>query len=210
MNTKLAMMAVALAGAINASASVELVTNPGGQQFMNTPPPGTEGFSFTTGANPLVYNEYGVYDWGNDGLGASHVVTLFTASGDIVGSATVPSGGGSTADSFQWVQGPTITLTPNTTYVLAASYTGNDPDDFWYGSATLSGATLDNAVWESGGTQVFPDQVWGSTGQGFFGPNLSFSEIPPVPEPTTIISAALMLLPFGASTLRIMRRKQVA
>jgi hypothetical protein len=31
-----------------------------------------------------------------------------------------------------------------------------------------------------------------------------------VPEPTTIISGVLMLLPFGASTLRILRKKQVA
>jgi len=31
-----------------------------------------------------------------------------------------------------------------------------------------------------------------------------------VPEPTTILSGVLMLLPFGASTLRILRRKQVA
>jgi hypothetical protein len=31
-----------------------------------------------------------------------------------------------------------------------------------------------------------------------------------VPEPTTIISAALMLLPFGASTLRILRRQRAA
>jgi hypothetical protein len=30
----------------------------------------------------------------------------------------------------------------------------------------------------------------------------------PVPEPTTVIAGALLLLPFGASTLRILRRKQ--
>jgi len=32
----------------------------------------------------------------------------------------------------------------------------------------------------------------------------------PVPEPTTMISGALLLLPFGASTLRILRKKRVA
>ena len=31
-----------------------------------------------------------------------------------------------------------------------------------------------------------------------------------VPEPTTIISGVLLLLPFGASTLRILRKRQVA
>jgi hypothetical protein len=32
----------------------------------------------------------------------------------------------------------------------------------------------------------------------------------PVPEPSTLISGAMLLLPFGASTLRILRRKVVA
>jgi hypothetical protein len=32
----------------------------------------------------------------------------------------------------------------------------------------------------------------------------------PVPEPTTIVAGALLLLPFGASTLRILRKRQVA
>ena len=36
---------------------------------------------------------------------------------------------------------------------------------------------------------------------------LLVSEITPVPEPTTMIAGALLLLPFGASTLRILRRK---
>jgi hypothetical protein len=32
----------------------------------------------------------------------------------------------------------------------------------------------------------------------------------PVPEPTTIIAGALLLLPLGASTLRILRRNRMA
>jgi len=34
--------------------------------------------------------------------------------------------------------------------------------------------------------------------------------IPPVPEPTTMIAGALLLLPFGVSTLRILRKKRAA
>jgi predicted amidohydrolase len=199
---QLTIMAASLAAAMSASAS--LVTNPGGQVYQNTPPPGTEGFTFTTGANPLVYNELGVYDFGNDGLAASHVVTLFDTAGDILASATVAAGGSSTADSFQWVNIAPVTLSANTTYVLAASYIGNDPDYFYYGPATLpAGVTLGNAVWESGGATVFPDQVF-ATGAGFFGPNMA------VPEPTTMIAGALLLLPFGAGMLRILRKNRVA
>jgi hypothetical protein len=32
----------------------------------------------------------------------------------------------------------------------------------------------------------------------------------PIPEPTTMIAGALLLLPFGASTLRILRKRQTA
>lgn len=38
-------------------------------------------------------------------------------------------------------------------------------------------------------------------------PNNYQGYVVPVPEPTTLIAGALLLLPFGASTLRILRRK---
>ena len=56
----------------------------------------------------------------------------------------------------------------------------------------------------------------------FFGPQIGLSntsgttftiseiELQIVPEPTTMIAGALLLLPFGASTLRILRKKQTA
>jgi hypothetical protein len=37
-----------------------------------------------------------------------------------------------------------------------------------------------------------------------------FYNITPVPEPTTLIAGALLLLPFGASTLRVLRRNRAA
>ena len=39
---------------------------------------------------------------------------------------------------------------------------------------------------------------------------LLVSEVVPVPEPTTIIAGALLLLPLGASTLRVLRRNRAA
>jgi hypothetical protein len=35
-------------------------------------------------------------------------------------------------------------------------------------------------------------------------------DVSTVPEPTTMIAGALLLLPFGASTLRMLRKRQVA
>jgi hypothetical protein len=40
--------------------------------------------------------------------------------------------------------------------------------------------------------------------------NVPFHRLIVVPEPTTMIAGALLLLPFGASTLRILRKRQTA
>jgi hypothetical protein len=40
--------------------------------------------------------------------------------------------------------------------------------------------------------------------------SITVSGVSAVPEPTTMIAGALLLLPFGASTLRILRKKQTA
>jgi len=42
------------------------------------------------------------------------------------------------------------------------------------------------------------------------GPATATLSVDPVPEPTTLIAGALMLMPFGASTLRILRNRRVA
>jgi hypothetical protein len=207
---QLAILAVALAAAMSASATMILVTSPGGEQYRSLSP-GSEGFTFTTAAvlsNPIV-TQLGIYDLGNNDLAASHVVTLFDAIGNVLASATIPANSFTPADHWQWVNTTApVTLAPSTTYVLVAYYRGNDPDPSIFGSATLpAGFSLDYAVLGAGsGTPV---QVVGSEGQGFFGPNLSFS-ISTVPEPTTMIAGALLLLPFGASTLRILRKNRTA
>jgi hypothetical protein len=47
------------------------------------------------------------------------------------------------------------------------------------------------------------------SGQEFIFLSPNDPNIQPVPEPTTLISGALLLLPFGASTLRILRKKNM-
>jgi hypothetical protein len=205
---QLAILAAALAGAMSASATMVLVTSPGGDESRGQSP-GSEGFTFTTAAvlsNPVV-TQLGIYDFGNIDLAEPHVVTLFDAGGEnVLTSATIPARDSTPADNWQWVNTAPVTLAPSTTYILVAYYGENNPDGFYFGSATLpAGFSLDNAV--SGEGSGPPQQVEDSAGQGFFGPNLSFST---VPEPTTMIAGALLLLPFGASTLRILRKNRTA
>ena len=204
---QLAILAAALAGAMSASATMVLVTNPGGEESRQSP--GSEGFAFTTAAvlsNPVV-TQLGIYDFGNMDLAEPHVVTLFDAGGEnVLASATIPASSFTPADHWQWVNTAPVTLAPSTTYILVAYYGENNPDGFFFCSATLpAGFSLDNAV--SGEGLGPPEQVEGSTGRGFFGPNLAFST---VPEPTTMIAGALLLLPFGASALRILRKNRAA
>jgi len=62
-------------------------------------------------------------------------------------------------------------------------------------------------VWSGQAPIGVLDLVTTPGGNDFALDNISLTA---VPEPTTIISGALLLLPFGASTLRILRRKQSA
>ncbi|MEO5718849.1 MAG: VPDSG-CTERM sorting domain-containing protein [Chthoniobacterales bacterium] len=197
---KLGMIAaMSLTFAVSASA-VTIVTNPTGSEFLNTPPPGVEGFAFTTGSSAVSINQLGVYDFGNNGLDADHTISLFNSAGTLLASAIVFSGGSATPDSFQWsTLFPAITLQANTQYVLGASYGDNDPDHFLYGTATLpTGFTLDGAVYadQNGNPSAFPDTFFGPG--GFFGPNARL-----VPDG----GSAVALLGFGLAGIEILRRK---
>jgi hypothetical protein len=197
----LSFLAAAFVLAAGAHAQTDqLLTNPSGTEGYNSPPPAVFGYSFTTGLSLQVYTMMGFYDVGNNGLAASHVVTLFTSGGTQLATATIPAGGGATADSFQWVDIAPVVLAPNTTYVLGASYAANDPDHLLLGTATLPpGTTLNNAQWENqtGGTDMntFPDMVY-SANQAFIGPNLA------VPEASSWVAAGLAAAMLAVQILR--------
>jgi predicted heme/steroid binding protein len=54
---------------------------------------------------------------------------------------------------------------------------------------------------------AYSTQVQNPNGQSY---NVNQDQLAIVPEPTTMIAGALLLLPFGASTLRILRKNRVA
>jgi hypothetical protein len=55
-------------------------------------------------------------------------------------------------------------------------------------------------------TLPFNKVIATSTQYAFEFDNVAYNPTP-VPEPTTMIAGALLLLPFGASTLRVLRRR---
>jgi hypothetical protein len=97
-------------------------------------------------------------------------------------------------------------ITPNTSYV-PTSLTGDLGADFNAYNTALT-ATHGTIPLYAGnvleGTAAPGDGANGGDDQEFFLLGT------PVPEPSTILAGALMLLPFGASTLRILRRNRAA
>jgi hypothetical protein len=79
----------------------------------------------------------------------------------------------------------------------AATYLGNNN---WQSFNMLFTATTVSTVLELDGA--------GAGGQNYIGlDNVNVSPVSAVPEPTTLISGALMLLPFGSSAFRQLRKK---
>ena len=72
--------------------------------------------------------------------------------------------------------------------------------EMWYNTDPRFGPTELYALW---GAPPNSSQM----GTDFDPTAFGTATLTPVPEPTTIIAGALLLLPFGASTLRILRRK---
>jgi len=120
----------------------------------------------------------------------------------------------------------TLTLT-------AGDFTGITVDGF-FGKARISNGSLANAQattaevtfgnlnYGFGGGQLVvnsPSQVvivtdaktyGGNIGNIQDGGSVNVNILAPVPEPTTVIAGALLLLPLGASTLRVLRKNRTA
>jgi hypothetical protein len=110
-------------------------------------------------------------------------------------------------------------------YTLAGPTT--DGSFVWDNAVSIGSAPFlpgTGLVWTDGSSEVNlwynTDSQWGPTGTyGLWGapPNWTpeaFGDatltLAAVPEPTTLIAGALLLLPFGASTIRILRKKVAA
>jgi hypothetical protein len=144
----------------------------------------------------------------------------YTDNGANVGSGVINvSGGVATSGYFDVTAGAATgvwNLSPGT---------GSDSSFYWDNAVNSAGNPfLTSAGLLFTGTGVYAGNeinIWGNSAdnyslQGNIGGNWNpisnggEATLTAVPEPTTIISGVMMLLPFGASTLRVLRRKQVA
>ena len=102
---------------------------------------------------------------------------------------------------------------------LRASIAGDYSGDLSAASAQVlaqttaaSGGNTDLGLATSGGATGVDGSTFTVTSElsGVAEPMFTPVKHPVVPEPTTLIAGAMLLLPFGASAMRIMRKKSTA
>jgi len=150
--------------------------------------PGTAGFEFQVGAQPLTLATFGVLDEFNDGvLSSSHTVGLWDVSAqNLVAKTVVAPGSATLVNGFFYANLLTpVTLFAGHTYRLAVQYSdidldlarGNVPQG---GVSANSDITIKDAYLSSGSGFDYPNLNVSGANLGFFGPNAGFT---PVPEP---------------------------
>ena len=214
---KLAMLVAALAaaGSVSASVTVELVTvNPSETVNIDSSISGDIGvyagiynLSVNTVATPSFCIDIGHEE--NPGTSSSDY-SYTTLSSAPVGSAGPMNASGAVDVEKLWAAyfSPTMGAQDAAALQLAiweAVATGNgtytvtsNPSGPYYNGAVATEAAGEIASLSHLTAQADLIALTSSTEQNF---------VVAVPEPTTIMAGVLMLLPFGASTLRILRRK---
>lgn len=151
-----------------------------------------------TGFPPGFYIVERPIDSGNKALSANSLDLFITMTGDPVtavgGEFFLTDQAGEFAEGMM-----TVYLNDATSVTIASSLGG-----FLGFTTSPQGPTIDY-VWIHG---INPDQEWNPlfvTMDHFF---VGMDEA--IPEPTTLIAGALLLLPFGVSTLRRLRRNRTA
>jgi hypothetical protein len=177
---------------------IALNSTTSGAQFSNEN--STKGWAFTT-SSPVLVTQLGLWDQGNNGLNASHVVSIWTSTGTLMAQTTIPSGTGATLiDGVRFVS-ITSVLLPAGSYTIGGFY-GRLDDRFGMNASaitTASGVTYNGSRSRSG--FAFPQGNFFGNVNSYFGPNFQFTV--PIPDAGSTAS----LLGFSLLGLTVLRRK---
>jgi len=149
------------------------------------------GWSFTANQNIMV-DELGFFDNGSDGLVSSHNVGIWSISGSLITSATVPSGtAGILQSGFRFVDISDVQLYAGQTYVIGGKLVANADPTVWQASSfsTIPEITYGTCMFSnSTDPLVFPwNDGYSFLNPGFFGPNFTVAVADPIPEPSTYL-----------------------
>ena len=177
-------------------------------------PSGSVGVSFTGGGGVVTGDNPGFWaapylsgnngaGFGNTGVPGDDATPYLTAGGvKNVDSATLTFAPGQTYLGILWGSLDSYnTLTFFNGGTAFASVTGQQVSDHVViGDQGFGGTHYVNFLFTGG--ETFDKVVATSDGYAF-----EFDNVAIVPEPTTVLAGALLLLPFGVSTIRSLRRK---
>lgn len=169
------------------------------------------GFDFTVSSNTTV-SALGWFDLDANGLTEDHLVAIFETSDLVtpVASATVnnasalrgnSTGGTNSTGKFRYTDLlSSITLTAGTGYTIAGAFDFGDLP--YYGASSLtmaSGVSFVQGRWGDllDQTDPFGNSCGTVAACRYFGPNFEIATATTVPEPTTLVLAAMGLLGLG-------------
>ena len=159
----------------------------GGSFGVNSDFDATFGYAFTL-SSPVLVTQLGLWDQGNNGLNASHVVTIWTSTGTLMAQTTIPSGTGATLmDGFRYVS-ITSVLLPAGSYTIGGFY-GRLDDRFAIHPSTIttgSGVTYNGSRSRSG--FAFPSGNFFGNVNSYFGPNFQFTTAVATPDSGSTVS----------------------
>ena len=147
--------------------------------------------------DPGTYSENGTYSTYSLNLGSQFPDTgEEVVNGDVIMLQNGPS-----QDKGNWSD--VLTFSEPDSILTLTSYEGSEAAGFWADYVPSANAVF---IEETGGPYTIYTAVNGDSGV-----SITYQITPQVhnvvvPEPTTMLAGALLLLPFGASTLRILRR----
>ena len=171
----------------------------------------TFGFEFQANANILV-TDLGIFDSSQDGLADTHQVGIWTNSGTLLGSNTIPSG--TTAPLLsQFRYEPLlvpIALTAGQNYVIGASYPTSNDSFVYHASGLASDPDISIIIGRGSGSGFSFPPVSCSASIGcdtsFFGPNFQFTQTADAPEPGSLL--LLLVSVVGLIGLSARRRQR--
>jgi VPDSG-CTERM motif len=139
--------------------------------------------------------QLGLWDQNNDGLNTSHDVNIWTSTGMLLATTTIPSGTGATlTNGFRYVSIPSVLL-PAGSYTIGGFYSTNSDLAAIQVSTitTASGVTYNGS--RSAGGFVFPTGDPAGRPNSYFGPNFQFS-VPDTGTTCSLLGLSLMGLAF--------------
>jgi hypothetical protein len=157
------------------------------------------GFTLTTS---LTVTDLGYFDGGDPGLVDLHPVAIWDTAGNLLASATVPSGtGGTLVSGFRFIPIVPVVLGPGTFSIGGyANMTSPDPLQYLVPSiTTIGGLSFGTAnLFSRADTLTRPTtQAEALTPFGYFGPDFLAGTLTQIPEPgaigTTLLGLAFVM-----------------